>query len=277
MLLTDYIGEDCIVSNVRSKSKPDVLKELTHLLFENKKLKGVDAALDQIIARESTESTGIGHGLAVPHARVSGLKTLHCAIGRFKDGLDFMAIDRQPVHLVFLICYPPIQQTTYLNFVATIAKLLHDSDTLKQLVNAADAKDFLELLKDLSLPLEAPEELYSKQKMQKVPELLEARDTHSDLILLARLQLCYEIYETAKTGKRQIKERIENIRALIDDRTIRHFDRLMKTRPPALVPVEADTCQGCFMRLPSQFAQQVREDTKVIHTCRNCSRFIYIV
>lgn len=277
MIMTEFIGVDCILPDMTGKSKSEALKDLTHLLFENKKLKGVDAALDQIMARESTESTGIGHGIAVPHARVSGLKTLHCAVGRFTEGLDFTAIDRKPVHLVFLICYPPTQQTTYLNFVATIAKLLRDDEHLKAMLHAKDAKEFLAVLKDLSSPLEAPEKYYASKKVKANPELLAARDAHADLILLARLQLCYEIYETARTGKRQIKERITNIRSLIDERLMRHFDRLMKSRPPALVPVEADTCQGCFMKLPSQFAQQVREDSKVIHTCRNCSRFIYIV
>ena len=276
MILTDYIGEDCVLSDLEHNDKPGTLKELTHLLFERKNLKGVDAALYQIMAREGTESTGIGHGIAVPHARVSGLKTLHCAVGRFKEGLDFAAIDKKPVHLVFLICYPPKQQTTYLNFVATVAKLLHDDAHLKAILKAKTNKDVFDVLHELSTPLGKPEELYAS-RVKADPKVLEARDAHADLVLLARLQLCHEMYETARTGKRQIKERMVNIRSLIDKRILRHFDRLMKSRAPALVPVEADTCQGCFMRLPSQFAQKVREDTNHIHTCNNCSRFIYIV
>ena len=85
------------------------------------------------------------------------------------------------------------------------------------------------------------------------------------------------MYETARTGKKQIKQRIENIRSMVDARILKHYDRLTKGRAPALVPVEGDTCQGCFMKLPSQYAQRVRQDTDHIHTCNNCSRFIYIV
>ncbi|HOH29095.1 MAG TPA: PTS sugar transporter subunit IIA [Candidatus Hydrogenedentes bacterium] len=277
MVITDYIAENCILPEMRGKTKPEALKELTHLLFDTKKLKGVDAALDQIMARESTESTGIGHGIAVPHARITGLKTLHCAVGRFKEGVDFTAIDRKPVHLVFLICYPPTQQTTYLNFVATVAKLLHDTSHLASLLNASTAEALLSVLRDLCLPLDAPEVYYAQPKGKALPKILETRDAHADIILLARLQLCYEILETARTGKRQINERIANIRSLVDPRILRQFDRLMKSRPPALVPVEADTCQGCFMKLPSQFAQLVRAETNVIHSCTNCRRFIYIV
>ncbi len=276
MILTDYIGVDCVLPDMGNKDKPETLKELTHLLFERKNLKGCDAALDQVMAREGTESTGIGHGIAVPHARVSGLKTLHCAVGRFKKGIDFGAVDKKPVHLVFLICYPPAQQTTYLNFVATVAKLLRDDEHLKAMLKAENEQEVFEVLHDLSSPLGKPEEYYARN-VPADPEILDARDAHADLILLARLQLCHEMYDAARTGKRQIKERMGNIRSLIDKRLLRHFDRLMKSRPPALVPVEGDTCQGCFMRLPSQFAQKVREDTNHIHTCNNCSRFIYIV
>ena len=71
--------------------------------------------------------------------------------------------------------------------------------------------------------------------------------------------------------------RIENIRALVKPRVLHHYDRLMKSRAPALVPVEGDTCQGCFMKLPSKFVQEVRLDTGHIHTCMNCRRFIYVV
>ena len=82
---------------------------------------------------------------------------------------------------------------------------------------------------------------------------------------------------TTKSGKKKIKERIEGIRAMVEPRVLKHYDKLMKGRAPALVPVEGDTCQGCFMRLPSKFVQQVRNDTSHIHTCVNCSRYIYVV
>jgi len=276
MLLTDYLSADCVLPEVQTKIKADALKELTDLLIKNRKLKGLEAALDQIMARESTESTGIGNGIAIPHARISGLKSLYCAMGRFKNGIDFSAVDRKPVYLVFAIFYPPTQQTTYLNFIATLVKMFKNKSHQEIIMKADSAADVFAALKELSLPLEAPEEYYDV-KGQTDTALLEARDAHVDLILLARLQLYYEIYETTKANRAKIRERINNIRGLIDEKVLRYFDRLMRARPPAIVPMEADTCQGCFVRLPTQFLQQVRDDTTMIHTCRNCNRFIYIV
>ncbi len=276
MLITDYVTEDCIVTDIKAKNKADALKELTNLLFDTKKLKNAGPALDQIMAREATESTGIGHGIAVPHARVSGLKSLICAVGRVSKGLDFMAVDKNPVHIIFLICYPPTQQTTYLNFIATVAKLLREEEHMTSLLEADTDSQMFEVLAKLSESLVKDEETYESQ-VKTDPDLMKAQDAHADLVLLARLQLCQEMYEAARTGKKQIKQRIENIRGMVDPRILKHYDRLMKGRAPALVPVEGDTCQGCFMKLPSQYAQRVRQDSDHIHTCNNCSRFIYIV
>jgi PTS system fructose-specific IIC component len=276
MILTNYITKSCIVPDMEVATKADALRELTHLLFDKKKMAGVGPALDQILAREVTESTGIGKGIAVPHARVTGIKGLSCAIGRISKGLDFMAVDRKPVQLIFLICYPPKEQTTYLNFVATVAKLLSDPEHLNGVLKADAADEIYNLLEEAS---ESFTEKHEKpgRKIKTDPALDKVADAHADLILLARLQLCQEMLATAKSGKTQIKKRIEAIRALVSPRILNHYDKLMKSRAPALVPVEGDTCQGCFMKLPSRFVQQVRQDPDHIHTCNNCSRYIYVV
>lgn len=276
MNLTKFITKSCVVTDLAAGTKADALKELTHLLFEKRRLKDVGPALDQIMAREVTESTGIGNGVAVPHARVAGLKSLVCAVGRKADGLDFMAVDRKPVHLVFLICYPPTDQTTYLNFVATVAKLLGDDEHRNAMMTTEGAEEMFALLEAASQSFtdrhENPGEAVAAD-----PGLDQVKDTHADMILLARLQLCGEMLATARSGKKNITERMENIRSLVDPRILKHYDRLSKGRPPALVPVEGDTCQGCFMKLASKFVQEVRLDPDHIHMCTNCSRFIYVV
>ncbi len=276
MVVTKYIAKSCILPHMLVTSKSDAIKELTHLLFDRKKMKGVGPALDQVVAREISESTGIGRAIAVPHARVAGIKTLVCALGRIPRGVDFMAVDHKPVHLIFLIFYPPTQQTTYLNFLATIVKLFSDPHNLETMLAVAGADEMFEALDRVAQPLaENPE--VAKRKLPADPAIAKVPDAHADLILLARMQLYQEMLEGSKTGKTELRQRIEKIRALVEPRLLKHYDRLMKGQPPALVPVEGDTCQGCFMKLPSKFAQQVRQDTGHIHTCTNCSRFIYVI
>ncbi len=275
MVLTKYITKACIVPQMQAKTKADALKELTHLLFEKKKMQEVGPALDQIMAREITESTGIGRGIAVPHARVTGMKTLACALGRVPEGLDFMAIDRKPVHLIFLICYPPAEQTTYLNFIATVAKLLGDKEHLLSIMSAKTEDDIFDLLETTSTSFS--EDHGVGDGFEAEPGLNQTPDGHADMILLARLQLCQEMLANARSGKAQIKQRIDNIRSMVEPRILKHYDRLTKGAPPALVPVEGDTCQGCFIKLPTKFVQQVRNDKEHMHTCPNCSRYIYVV
>jgi nitrogen PTS system EIIA component len=276
MVITKYITKTCIVPELEAKTKLDAIKELTHLLFDKKRLGSVAPALDQVVAREATESTGIGKGLAVPHARIPGMKDLACAIGRVPKGLDFMAIDREPVHLLFLICYPPSQQTTYLNFVATVSRLLGDKEHFGALMSAPDADAMYAALEGLAENFDERHE-QKVTKLKTDPKLAEVRDGHADMVILARLQLQEELLASTKSGKTRIKQRIEELRLLVDPRVLRHYEKLMRGRAPALVPVEGDTCQGCFMRLPSKFVQQVRNDTDRVHTCINCSRYIYVV
>jgi len=276
MVITKYISKSCIVPNMSVTGKSDALKELTHLLFEKKKLSGKVTALDQIVSREMTESTGVGRGIAVPHARIAGLKTLACAVGRIPKGLDFLAVDRKPVEFIFLIVYPPTLQSTYLTFVATLIRVMRETKNRKAMLDAKAPAEMYDILKKVSEALvEHPET--AAIKVEADPAISQVRDAHPDLILLARLQLYEEMLKGTKSGKAEIRQRIEKIRSLVAPLILRHYDRLMKGQPPALVAVEADTCQGCFMRLPSKFAQQVRQDNHHIHTCTNCSRFIYVL
>lgn len=276
MVITKYIAKSCVVPEIKAKNKADAVKELTHLLFTKKKIDNVALAIEQIVAREVTESTGIGNGIAVPHARIPGMKNLACAVGRITRGLDFMAVDRQPVHLVFLICYPPAQQTTYLNFVATVSRLLKDKEHFNAMLAAEAAENVYEILEEVSKSFDKSQE-QSIADFKTDPDLAKVEDGHADLMLLARLQLHHEMLSASKSGRKRIKERIEGIRAMVNPRVLKQFDRLNAGRAPALVPVEGDTCQGCFIRLPSKFVQEVRCDAGHIHTCINCSRYIYVV
>lgn len=276
MVITKYIPKNCIQANMDSVNKPDALKQLIGLLLDAKKIESVGPALDQIIAREASESTGIGRGIAVPHARVPGIKQLTCALGRINDGIDFLAVDRKPVHLIFLICYPPAQQTTYLNFIATVVKLLADRTQLAAILKAESADDMFNILEKAAEKFVENHEEKARQ-LKADPKISSVDNAHADLILLARLQMHEEMLVSAKSGKKEIKNRIETIRSLVTPRILKHYDRLTKGRAPALVSVEGDTCQGCFMKLPTQFVQKVRNDTDHLHTCTNCSRYVYVV
>jgi mannitol/fructose-specific phosphotransferase system IIA component (Ntr-type) len=277
MLLTKFIAESCIEPDLEADNKADALRALTELLFRSRRLKGRAAAVEQIMAREAIESTGIGCGIAVPHARVAGLKDLVCAVGRVTEGLEFNSVDKKPVYLIFLIFYPPAQQTTYLNFVASVARLLRETPPLQAILNAGSATEIFEVLQKLSEALVKPEEQLSPEKVGAESQTESATGIASDLILLARLDLCAEMLESARSGKREIEQRIENISTLLAPDILEHYRRLKKGRRSPLVAVEGGVCQGCLTQLPTELAQRVYRARGRLHRCRKCNRFIYAV
>lgn len=249
MLLTKFLSKSRIVPELRVTSKMEAIAELARLLFRGKKAETVGPILDQIMAREAMESTGIGHGIAVPHTRVAGLKDLVCALGRVKDGLEYKALDRKPVHLIFLICYPPTHQTTYLNFIATLAKLLQNDKALDRLLEATTAAEMFAILRDIAQPLVKPEEHLLKKGDARPRSPLDA-EAPGAVVLLARLELCTELFESAHTGRAEIKQRIEDISALLDPKLLTYYHRIKKMYGRAVVAVEAGICQGCLIQLP---------------------------
>jgi len=275
MLLTEFLSKSRIVPELKVTSKAGAIAELARLLFEQQKAKTVGPVLDEIMAREAMESTGIGRGIAVPHARVSEFGDLVCSVGRVKDGLEFKAVDREPVYLIFLICYPPTHQTTYLNFIATLAKLFQDDEPLRLLLEATTAAEIFTTLRDVSKALREPEKRFPKKGVH--PGALLDAETPGAVVLLARLELCTEMLESANSGRAEIKQRIENISALLDPKLLAHYYRLKKKYQHAVVAVELGICQGCLMQLPSQLAQSMLRDRSRVECCSHCHRFVYLI
>jgi mannitol/fructose-specific phosphotransferase system IIA component (Ntr-type) len=277
VLLTKFIPEGCIACDLEAANKADAIRELVLLLFRTMRLKGMSGALEQIMAREAVQSTGIGRGIALPHTRVPGSEDLLCAVGRASKGLDFRAVDNEPVRIVFLICYPPAKQTTYLNFVATVAKFLRDNGPLEAILEAESATEIFTILNELPERLLEPEEALANEKMTADPDTESRSYLSTDLLLLARLELCTEMLDSARSGKDEIQQRIASINALLDPSILEHYRRLKKRRGPALVAVEGGVCQGCFRQLPTELEQRLYRRRGLIRRCSNCNRFIYTV
>ena len=97
-----------------------------------------DMVADQILRREALGSTGIGGGVAMPHARIQGLETAYGIFVRLSDPIDFKAIDDRPVDLVFFLLLPGTAKGEQLSALACVARKLRDPDALRGLRSAAD-------------------------------------------------------------------------------------------------------------------------------------------
>ena len=153
MKLTDIISKNAIVAQLKSKDKKGVIKELAQVVrsvYNPSKL-GVNDIVKAIMSREKTGSTGVGSGVAIPHAKVDEVKTVIGAFGRSAEGIDFDAVDGGLVHLVFLILAPADKEKANLHVMA-LQKMMqavrhpHFSQFLK---NAKTAKEIEEIFRDV--------------------------------------------------------------------------------------------------------------------------------
>jgi len=141
MRIEDILLENCVISEIQSKTKKDVLNELIGVLKEANLISSVQDALRVIEEREKFGSTGIGDGVAIPHGKMKGIDTVLCVFGRSLDGIDFDAVDKKPVHLFFLIIAPENSVSIHLKLLSRITKILRDSLFRKKLMELKSAHE----------------------------------------------------------------------------------------------------------------------------------------
>ena len=124
MRLADVLKEDCIIPDLKARGKEQLLAEMVSWIVS--KVNGVDAekVLGAILEREKLGSTGIGHGVAIPHGRIKGLAEIKVFFGRSRPGVDFDSMDKQPIYLFFLIVAPENSTAAHLKILAGLSHLL---------------------------------------------------------------------------------------------------------------------------------------------------------
>ncbi len=142
--ISDYLFEKQITF-LEENSKESVLLELVELLDKENLLKDKHHFYHLILAREKIVSTGIGMGIAVPHAKTSSYDNFFVAIGIHSKGIVWDAIDGVLVRLIFMIGGPEDQQITYLQLLSKLTSALKDDDRRKLLLGAQNKKDVIKL------------------------------------------------------------------------------------------------------------------------------------
>jgi mannitol/fructose-specific phosphotransferase system IIA component (Ntr-type) len=145
MSLKDFFTPDAVTLSLRGGSKDEILAELVGLLRMDERSSGT--LLRIIQRRENLGSTGIGHGIAIPHCRSLVVNRLRLAFGRRNEGIEFQAIDGKPVSNFFLIVAPPLEiSNQYLPVLGKIAQFVNKPDVPERLRTLKSADDFFSLL-----------------------------------------------------------------------------------------------------------------------------------
>ena len=147
MELREFFSEDVVKLDLEGQSKDEVLKELIAVLALDEKSESI--LYKMLKRRENLGSTGIGRGIAIPHCRSLVVNRLRVAFGRKADGLDFRAIDDQPVHNIVLIVAPPLEVSNqYLPVLGKIAQFSKEPDVAERLQQIETPREFLSLLEE---------------------------------------------------------------------------------------------------------------------------------
>lgn len=144
--LSELLEPACVVPELLGRKKLEVITELVQVLHDAGKITQPDAVLEALIEREKMSSTGLGHGVAIPHRLLPNVSSTLVAFGRKKEGIHYDAIDRQPVRLVFLILGPAGRNSEHLMLLSRLARLLNDDRLRRDLLEAPAARQILEVL-----------------------------------------------------------------------------------------------------------------------------------
>lgn len=149
MKLSNLIEEDLMGFDLQSRGKDDVIKELVELAAKSKLVRDKSLLLEEVQKREKLVTTGVGWGVAFPHAKTKAMKGIVIAFGRSDQGVDFGAMDQKPVHLFFLIAAPEDTIGAHLNVMARLSFLMKSQDNRERLLSAKNPAEVLEVLDSL--------------------------------------------------------------------------------------------------------------------------------
>jgi fructose-specific phosphotransferase system IIA component len=148
MVLTQILQQKCIKVPVLSRDKQSVITELVDLLNANKLLNDRDVALQSVLAREQTRSTGIGGRIAIPHGKSSAVNDLVVGMGIAHKPIEFDSIDGRPVTIIILLLSAIDKTGPHIQALATISRLMLDEEFKQILENAGSPQEAYKLLQE---------------------------------------------------------------------------------------------------------------------------------
>jgi mannitol/fructose-specific phosphotransferase system IIA component (Ntr-type) len=147
--LQKLIDTEQVFLGLEASSKDEVLSVLAEKLATEVGLAGNDVAA-ALRERERLGSTSVGDGFAIPHCKLTGLRSIQLALGRFSRGVDFNAADGKPVTFFFVVLSPPDQPAAHLQVLSQIARVLKRSDLRRDLVAAGDTEQVVRAIRQIA-------------------------------------------------------------------------------------------------------------------------------
>jgi PTS system fructose-specific IIC component len=145
--ISEYLKPEAIMMEIKAKEKIAAINELVAHMVENNMVSDGDEFIKALAKRENLESTGIGDGIAIPHARTNAVRDLVLAFAQSPEGIDFASIDGKPSHIIVLIASPESQKSEYIVALAKLSRLLRKPSVREMLRSAKDREEVMNIIR----------------------------------------------------------------------------------------------------------------------------------
>jgi len=146
MNLRKLLSEDTIILDLKGTTKQAIVQEMIDFLVNRGRLKDREAALKAVLEREQKMSTGMQHGIAIPHGKTDSVDKLVTALALKREGVDFGSMDGKPSTIFIMTLSSASRTGPHIQFLSEISQVLNDAERRKNLLNAQSAAEVLDIL-----------------------------------------------------------------------------------------------------------------------------------
>lgn len=173
MKITDLLKRESVELSGTPESKGQAIDQMVELMAKGGNINDLQRYKEGVLKREAEGTTGIGEGIAIPHAKTDAVSAPGLAAMLVPQGVDYDALDGQPVHMIFLIAAPNTEENVHLEVLSRLSMLLMDDEFRTNLLDAADVTEFLAHIDEAErkkFPEEYGEEKQEQEQDQDQPE-----------------------------------------------------------------------------------------------------------
>ena len=163
MKITQLLTKKTILLSIEGNQKETTIDQLVNILYRAGKISSKSEYKAAILKREEQSTTGIGEGIAIPHAKVAAVKEAAIAFGKSVTGVDYESLDGQPAHLFFMIAAPEGANNTHLEALARLSGMLMNEEVRKELLNATTADEVVSIIDRHDQEEEEEQDVSNKQ------------------------------------------------------------------------------------------------------------------
>jgi mannitol/fructose-specific phosphotransferase system IIA component (Ntr-type) len=254
---SDFLKSTQVVYDLKAKDKIQAIEELLDILLKQKLIANKKPILTRVIDRERLESTAIGHGVALPHARMDTGQDIAVVVGRSAEGIDFDSIDGKKVHIIILIVWNPSIPGLFNHLFAGLAQFLRNAEFRRRLFDAKNKTELFQVISEIELRLPLQDEK-----------------------IMSRASLLWKLQEleikkkkAKKEERNELQKKVDLIRQELDGELLDRFDRLMDRYGFAVAEVDGGACLGCFINVATGMSSAI-EGSNDIYVCENCGKFL---